>query len=117
MKNKIISLFTLFVLSMLITSCAINSGYINSSASLSSANFKYVKLAKGSSETSKFLGLGGLEVDMLLANAKSNMFENYPLKDNQTYANFCVDFLNSNILYLVKKQKVTITADIVEFTK
>jgi hypothetical protein len=44
------------------------------------------------------------------------MFQNYPLKDNQAYANISVDFKNSNFL-LVTKTKVTITADIIEFIK
>ena len=99
-------------------SCASsNSGTFASSASLNAANFKYVKLIKGTSETTKFLGMGGEVKDALLADAKANMYENYPLKDNQAYANICVDYKYSSFLVVIKTVKVTITADIVEFNK
>jgi hypothetical protein len=83
---------------------------------LSAPNFRYVKLVKGETEISKILGFGGLSTEALVSDAKINMFQNYPLKDNQAYANISVDFKNSNFL-VVTKTKVTITADIIEFIK
>ncbi len=109
-------IFGLFVIAALFSSCATHMGNFISSASLSSPNFKYISLVKGEAETSKFLGFGGMKNEALVAEAKTNMFQNYPLKDNQAYANICVDFKYSFLL-LASKTKVTITADIVEFTK
>jgi hypothetical protein len=70
--------------------------------------------ASGSSSTTKILGIGGLSKDALVADAKRNLLENYPLKENQTLANISVDFKNSYFL-IVYLTKVTVTADIVEF--
>jgi hypothetical protein len=116
--KKTTNYFLLFFTVLIISSCAsTNSGTFASSATLNAANFKYVKLIKGTSETTKFLGMGGEVKDALLADAKANMYENYPLKDNQAYANICVDYKYSSYLVIIKTVKVTITADIVEFNK
>jgi hypothetical protein len=115
MKNSKI-IIALIGLSLFFSSCASHIGSFTSSASLNTPNFKYVKLVKGETEISKILGFGGLSTEALVSNAKINMFQNYPLKDNQAYANISVDFKYSFLLF-VSKTKVTITADIVEFTK
>jgi hypothetical protein len=115
MKNSK-GIIALVSLSLFITNYASHIGSYTSSASLSSPNFRYVKLVKGETEISKILGFVGLSTEALVSDAKINMFQNYPLKDNQAYANISVDFKNSNFL-VVKKTKVTITADIVEFIK
>jgi hypothetical protein len=115
MKNSK-GIIALVSLSLFITSCASHIGSFTSSASLSAPNFRYVKLVKGETEISKILGFGGLSTEALVSDAKINMFQNYPLKDNQAYANISVDFKNSNFL-VVTKTKVTITADIIEFIK
>lgn len=94
---------------LLISSCATFNGAITTSASLSNPNFKYVKVVSGTA-------VGKLSVQALVAQAKANMYENYPLKDNQAYANICLDFKHVNLL-LFTKQQVTVTADIVEFLK
>ena len=60
--------------------------------------------------------IGGLEKNTLVADAKKDLLENYPLKENQALANITVDFKNS-IVFFVIKTKVTITADVIEFTK
>lgn len=94
---------------LLVSSCATFNGTLTSSACLSNANFKYVQVVSGTA-------IGKLSVQALISQAKSNMYESYPLKDNQAYANICVDFKRVKFLSFSKKQ-VTVTADIVEFTK
>ncbi|TSA31017.1 MAG: hypothetical protein D4R64_18890 [Porphyromonadaceae bacterium] len=84
------------------------------SVSLSSNNFKMVKSATGTAETTKVFGLGGLAKNALVFEAKNDLMMNYPLKEGQALANVTVDFKNS-IIFFVIKQKVTVTADIVEF--
>ena len=110
-KNVIAGLIVMFFLS----SCAVHNGFITGgSASLSSNNFKYVKLADGHANATKIFGIGGLGKQGLISAAKKNLLENYPLKDGQALANITVDFKNS-IIFFVKRTRVTMTADIVEF--
>ena len=113
-SNK--SIIVIIIGVMLLTSCATHSGVFNSSATLNTSNFKYVRVVKGEAETTKVLQLGATKVNALVADARKDMYENFPLKENQAYVNVSVDFKNSYFL-LVSKVKVTITADVVEFYK
>jgi len=109
-------MFLYVLMVVLTTSCAFHSGIINNSASLGSKNFKIVKLIKGYAKTKKYFGLGGLNKNALVFEAKKDMYENNPLNENQTIANVTVDFKNTIIL-IYTETKVTITAEVVEFTK
>ena len=95
-------------------SCAMHGGMMTGNASLSSNNFKIIKIATGSVSTKKILGIGGLSKDALVFEAKKDLLQNNPLKEGQALANVTVDFKTSYLL-LVIKEKVTVTADIVEF--
>lgn len=109
--------FSILILStFLLSSCAFHSGLFSNSTSLSSNNFKIVKLANGVAETTKVFFIGGLNKDALVFEAKKDLLANFPLKENQTLANVTVDFKNTYILFIVKT-KVTMTADIIEFNK
>lgn len=114
--NKMKTLKTLFVILIagIFSSCATHMGMMQGSASLSTNNFKVIKLASGTSQTTKIFGFGGLGKDALVLEAKKSMLQNNPLKDGQALANVTVDFKNSYLL-IVMTQKVTVTADIVEF--
>lgn len=114
MKKNAVLLSIFFVVSLLLSSCAFHYGNMTSSASLSANNFKIVKLAKGSATATRIFGLGGLGKEALVAEAKADLLQNYPLKDGQALANICVDFKNSFILF-VNTTKATVTADVVEF--
>lgn len=96
------------------SSCAIHVGTITGDASISTNNFKMVRMAEGTATTTKIFGLGGLGKDALVNEAKKDLLQNNPLKDGQALANLTLDFKNSYILF-VNKQKVTVAADIVEF--
>jgi len=95
-------------------SCAFHSGIMSGSASLSANNFKTIKVATGTASTTKILGIGGLGKDALVFEAKKNLMQNFPLKDGQALANVTVDIKNSFLL-IVMTEKVTVTADIIEF--
>lgn len=95
-------------------SCATHWGTMNGSASLSSNNFKIVKMASGTASTKKIFGFGGLAKDALVLEAKKELMQNYPLKEGQALANVTVDFKNS-FMFFVNTNKVTVTADVVEF--
>ncbi len=96
------------------TSCAIHTGIMSGSASLSSNNFKTIKNAMGSASTTKIFGIGGLSKNGLVYEAKKDLLQNFPLKDGQALANVTVDFKTSFLLIVVT-EKVTVTADIIEF--
>jgi len=110
-KNVFVALGIMLFLS----SCAFHKGFITAgSASLSSNNFKILKLAKGEAKATRIFCIGGLGKNGLVAAAKKNLLENYPLKDGQALANITVDFKNSFIFFF-NQTKVTMTADIIEF--
>ncbi|MBF2709315.1 hypothetical protein IR213_12040 [Flavobacterium soyangense] len=106
------------MLALLLTSCsAVHSGSMENSASLSSANFSYVKQnIEGKAQATYVLGIGGLAKETLVNNAKQKMLAENPLRDNQTLANLTVNFKKSYYLGLIYSTvKCTVTADVVEF--
>ena len=111
---KIRRLIAGILLMSIMSSCAFHSGVFTNSTCLSTNNFKIMRLAKGEAKTTKIFGIGGLDKNALVFEAKKDLYANYPLKENQTLANVTVDFKNSIMLF-VMETKVTMTADIVEF--
>jgi hypothetical protein len=96
----------------LFNSCAsTHNGVLNSSNDL--RNVKYVDFAFGNSKTTTFLGIGGNKHDALVLEAKLNMMRNFPLKPNQFYGNFIVDYKTTKVLGVVTNL-VTVSADILE---
>lgn len=89
-------------------------GITTGDASISSNNFKMVRLVTGTASVKSILGFGGMGKEALVLEAKKNLLQNNPLKEREALANVTVDFKNSFVL-IVHKQKVTISADIVEF--
>lgn len=114
MKNALIKTAIVIFFAFLFSSCATHWGMMSGNASLSSNNFKMVKMASGTASTLKVFGLGGLAKNALVLNAKKDMLQNNPLKDGQALANVTVDFKNS-FIFFINTEKVTVTADIVEF--
>lgn len=113
---KIFKSIIIASLFLMLTSCAFHGGMMTGNASLSGNNFKTIKLVKGTAKTTKIFGIGGLGKNALVFEAKKDMLMNNPLKDGQALANVTVDFKISYI-FIVNTEKVTVTADIVEFNK
>jgi len=116
MKNKIIK--TAFILTVIsfISSCAVHTGYMTNSASLSSNNFTYVKRdVSGTAMVDYFFGLGGLSEMALVDVAKKDLLKANPLKDNQALVNLTVNWKNTFVLPFSITNRCTVTADIVEF--
>ena len=113
MKN----IFKLAAIFLLFQSCvAVHSGSMSNSASLSSANFTYVKLgANGESSATYIFGIGGFNRQTLVADAKNNMLREFILKDNQSLSNITVNFKTSNYCGVYQKVVCYVTADIVQF--
>ncbi|HQQ94376.1 MAG TPA: hypothetical protein PLQ93_07465 [Bacteroidia bacterium] len=103
------------ILGMLLTSCALHSGYMSDSAALNTNNFAYVKRdVSGSAQASYVLGIGGLKRNALVDDAKKALYNNYPLGDNQAYVNLTVNWKMS-FFFIVMFNKCTVTASIVQF--
>lgn len=108
MKTHFLSLIALF---LLLSSCAIHSGSISSTEIGTDVIFE--DTSYGVSEAKYFLGLGGLSQQTMINDAKKKLYQNRPLKKNESYVNFSVDIKRSYYI-LVSKQTVTVSADIVK---
>ncbi|WP_051907833.1 DUF6567 family protein [Flavimarina sp. Hel_I_48] len=117
MKKLLLHTFFILLISILFSSCAAGlAGSLNDSAALSSNNFSYVqKNLLGKAQATYVLGIGGMNREAIVNEAKQNMLENYSLKDGQTLANTTVNFKYSNFLGLIATYKCYVTADIVQF--
>ena len=111
----LIKLSLMAILIALLSGCAVHSGIMNNSAALNEANFSYRQQSiSGSSEAKYIFGIGGLDKQALVDEAKKDMLKNYELQPNQALANVTVNWKNTFILVVIKTQ-CTVTADIVEF--
>ena len=119
MKNKFTKILGVLSLALLLSSCAaFHSGSMEGSASLSSANFVYVKQnVRGYSQATYIFGIGGLAKETLVADAKIDLLRSNSLSSNQALANVSVNFKTSVYLGIVTTLGCTITADIVEFRR
>ena len=114
MKN-IIKLSAFIISMIMVSSCAIHTGVMSSSAQLSHANFTYVKKGLyGTCQTTRVLGFGGIFKADLVEEAKKEMLADYELQDNQALANVSVDWKHSRYI-IVKTTKCSVSADVVEF--
>lgn len=112
---KIFKKIVVILIAIVLNSCsAVYFGTTTGGASLSSNNFRTVTMAIGTASTRSILGIGGTKKDALVLEAKKNLLQNNPLKENQALANVTVDFKSSSVL-IVRGQKATVSADIVEF--
>lgn len=105
----------LFLLPLLSGSCAFHTGMMTGNASLSADNFKIIRQAHGYAYTTHVLGIGGNGKSGLVAEARNNLYQNYPLKPGQALANVTVDFKRTWAFIFFTTQ-VYITADIVDFS-
>lgn len=113
--KKVTRLLIIVIGVLSFSSCAVHNGYMNNSAFLSQANFSYVNTnISGTASTLKILGIGGLEKQAIVAEAKSDMLKKHHLKPNQTLANITVNW-KMGFYFIVITNECTVTADIVEF--
>ncbi len=87
---------------------------MNDSASLHGQDFELIGLSVGQAKTTRICGIGGLKPDGLVLEAKREMYNIFPLRKGQAYANVSVDFKRFYFL-IVNTTKVTVSADIVQF--
>jgi hypothetical protein len=103
-----------------LSGCAAHFGAIKSDVSLNQANFKVTGTAAGSAQAKLVMGFGGLNKETLVADARRDLISKAKLSSDQVLANIAMDMKTTfypGFLPIVVIQKVTLTADIVEFTK
>src|SRR5208283_2758116 len=99
LRKAIINSIFAITIAILVSGCAMHSGYMLNSAALGSANFSYVRQnISGETEITYFLGFGGIDDETLVDMAKRKMLGNHPLKSNQALANLTVNFKSSYYL-------------------
>lgn len=107
-------LFTLLGILVLTNSCAYHSGMIVSTTVNSGpSNLTYVDMAAGYSKASYFLGLGGLNKDALVNDAKRNLYSSYPLKSGESFDNLTLD-VKKTIIGPYSKIETIVIADVVK---
>ncbi|MCH2215146.1 MAG: hypothetical protein MK086_08255 [Flavobacteriales bacterium] len=101
-------------LAFTLNSCAFHFGNISSNASFDNGNFKILTIASGQAQTIHVFGIGGLDKDALVLEAKKDMYQKYPLSDGQIFGNITVDY-KREFYFVVVKTLVTVSADVVQF--
>ena len=107
MKTLISSLAFLF------TSCiAYHHGTLSESNPPSDGK-RTVDFAHGYARVNRILFFGGRQTDALVAEAKQNLFLSYPLRDDQYFANYVVDFQESFHWLVLHTTQVVVTAEVI----
>lgn len=117
MKKSLLRITLLVSLLLSLSGCgAALSGYMNNSAALSANNYTYVQQdLQGTAQATYVLGIGGMNREGIVAEAKKNMLENATLQDGQALTNTTVNFKYSSFLGIVSTTKCIVTADLVQF--
>jgi hypothetical protein len=121
MKNT----FLLICIAVIFSGCmATHSGLTTNSNQhvtdvvLSKKNFKVIASVKGEAEASYFLGMGGISKNGLIQEAKTDMFSKADIIGGaKAVINETVEIKNTMYLGIITKKKVTVSANIIEFTE
>ena len=108
MKTPII-----FLLFALLSSCAFHNGMVGGDVPQANTQCVKVGLAHGSSKTFKVLGIGSTNRDALVLDAKEDMYNNFPLTEEQQFAFVTVDFKRSFFPFFSSTQ-VVVSADVLD---
>ena len=80
--------------------------------------WRFTPKTEGTATATYVLGIGGLNRQALVEEAKSELKQRLPLSDNQAYVNITVNWKTSYIIFgIIMRVKCTVTTDIVEFKK
>lgn len=111
------TLYLLCLSSILFTGCfSLHSGAYVSSVSLTQPNYKYIKPVSGTVQATYVIGLGGLNKNKLMSEAKEKMYANAKLQINQDIANVVLSEKVTSLFLPVLTKEITLTGDIIEWT-
>lgn len=107
--------FVLFLFATLLSSCVvIHSGNV-SSGPLLNVKDQYVDIVVGEAKSVFIIGLGNLEQDHLVLDAKKDLFSKLHLRKNEYYSNFTTDISKKYIFGpFIQIIKATVSADILK---
>ncbi|MDR0750868.1 MAG: hypothetical protein LBF62_15035 [Tannerellaceae bacterium] len=113
----------LFLLpALLFTGCGFHNGLThnanvnNTNVILSERNFRVVSNVQGTSETFYIFGFGGMSQSAMIAEAKAQILQQTDMiGKSRALVNEIVEEHRS-ILFIVGKKKITVTAQLIEFT-
>lgn len=122
-KNIMRKIGIFLVTILFFSSCAIHNGLTsnsnlhNTEVVLSKKNFKIIARIKGEAQATYVFGIGGLSRSALIAEAEEDMFSKADiLGGSKAVINETVEIKNTFFL-IVWINKVTVSANIVEFTE
>jgi predicted ATPase len=106
-------IFSIGLIFLFLSSCSFHTGSITtSSVAANGKKYNYVDVALGYSKVSYIFGIGGFGKDMLIDEARRNMYVSYPLKPNETFENVTLN-LHTSWYLLYSKKEVVMLADVV----
>ncbi len=122
---KKVHLYSAFLaLSVVLSSCGFNSAFISNhnqnatQVQLTSNNFKVVDQVSGSAEVRYILGFGGLKQKRLYENAYADMVKKANLlNSSKALINVMTEEHYGGFAPIVYTRTVTVSAQVVEFTK
>ncbi|TAH25901.1 MAG: hypothetical protein EAZ07_05890 [Cytophagales bacterium] len=112
MPIKIILLY-LFTLSIM-SSCAVHSGNISTGSSMDG---QLKDVVTGEASTRKILGIGGMNKNGLILEAKRDLYNKYKQNKNIKLTNFSVDFKTTYYLFFYSTTLATVSADLYDYNQ
>jgi hypothetical protein len=101
------------ILLLLLHGCAFHSGTFHPSVVIPNASFRVVGTAFGQASTFHFLGIGGLNHDAIIYEARQQFFEKYPIAKGMLLANATVN--EKHLILPFGIQTIfTLTCDIID---
>jgi len=88
-----------------------HSGGVSGGPLLSSKS-KFIKFARGEARHLFVLGVGNININELINDAKKDMYMNNPLETDQYYSNFTTDITSKYIFLFIQLTQVRVSADI-----
>lgn len=95
-----------------LSGCAFHSGMMTANPEYIKPEYELKSTVRASAKSTRIFSIGGLGKEALVAEAKDNLYEFYPLRNQEAYVNLSVDFRDFIFLFY-HRTKATITADII----
>lgn len=112
MKHNLFIVMILFSAS----ACTIHNGSVGGgSGVITNDQYSGIRFGIGSASTTQFLGIGGVDKEGLVLEAKRNLILNARLKPGEVIGQTTVD-LKRTIVFPIITRKLTISAEIIDFT-